>query len=234
MVLPAASNYITLSNVQTEFGGSAPINISEYYAGGSYVSASVTGVPTSGYISLAHFFGKSVPAPVGPATNVVQNPNFTSTASWTSSVGFGATDTNSVLYNSSKPVVITSDASSTYTSYLLFSYPQNQTVTQTVALTTPRSSYTFSYQVAGKQNGTNPVLDKFYANVAFKNAANTTIHTIGTTTYSDVTTQTWSSRTFTTSTDVSSATTAVITLSGYDNGYWNGNYGARFTQISLV
>lgn len=64
MVLPSANNYITLSNVQAEFGGVAPISFSEYYAGGAYVSASVTGIPSSGYISFSSFAGKSA-APSG-------------------------------------------------------------------------------------------------------------------------------------------------------------------------
>lgn len=46
-----SSGPISLANVQTEFGGSAPISISEYY-GVSYV-------PTSGTISLSNFYGAS-------------------------------------------------------------------------------------------------------------------------------------------------------------------------------
>ena len=47
-----ASGAISLSNVQTEFGGSNPISISEYYG-------KATGIPASGQISLSHFYGKS-------------------------------------------------------------------------------------------------------------------------------------------------------------------------------
>lgn len=46
------SGAISLANVQTEFGGSNPISISEYYGVDS-------GVPTSGTISLSNFYGKS-------------------------------------------------------------------------------------------------------------------------------------------------------------------------------
>lgn len=55
------SGAITLQNVQTEFGGSNPIGINEYYAGGSYVPSGTSGtygsVPSSGTISLQNFYG---------------------------------------------------------------------------------------------------------------------------------------------------------------------------------
>jgi hypothetical protein len=55
------SGAISLANVQTEFGGSNPISLSEYYAGGTYVPAGTTGtngaVPSSGTISLNKFYG---------------------------------------------------------------------------------------------------------------------------------------------------------------------------------
>ena len=47
-----SSGAISLANVQTEFGGSNPIGINEYYG----VAA---GVPASGTISLNDFYGKS-------------------------------------------------------------------------------------------------------------------------------------------------------------------------------
>jgi hypothetical protein len=53
------SGTITLSNVQTEFGGTNPISLSEYYAGGLYVALAVTGVPTSGTISMNNLRNKT-------------------------------------------------------------------------------------------------------------------------------------------------------------------------------
>jgi hypothetical protein len=54
---------LTLADIQTEFGGSNPISLSEYYAGGSLVPGSTTGtygaVPTSGAISIRNFYGTS-------------------------------------------------------------------------------------------------------------------------------------------------------------------------------
>ena len=62
MTLPS-SGPLTLANIQTEFGGSNPISLSEYYAGGSYVPAGTSGtygaVPSSGTISIRNFYGTS-------------------------------------------------------------------------------------------------------------------------------------------------------------------------------
>lgn len=56
MALPS-SGAISLANIQTEFGGSNPISLSEYYRGGAYVTDNNTGVPTSGAIQLDDFYG---------------------------------------------------------------------------------------------------------------------------------------------------------------------------------
>ena len=62
MTLPT-SGPLTLADIQTEFGGSNPISMSEYYAGGSYVPAGTSGtygaVPSSGAISIRNFYGTS-------------------------------------------------------------------------------------------------------------------------------------------------------------------------------
>jgi hypothetical protein len=46
------SGAISLSDIQSEFGGSNPISLSEYYGAAS-------GIPTSGAISLSNFYGAS-------------------------------------------------------------------------------------------------------------------------------------------------------------------------------
>jgi hypothetical protein len=58
MVLQS-SGQISLANLATEFGDSAPHSLSEFYRGGGLVSNSATNsnVPTSGTISLANFYG---------------------------------------------------------------------------------------------------------------------------------------------------------------------------------
>ena len=50
---------ISLSNLQTTFGGSTPINLNSYYQGGSIMGPGVypATVPTSGAISLSNFIG---------------------------------------------------------------------------------------------------------------------------------------------------------------------------------
>ena len=56
MALPA-SGAISLANIQTEFGGSTPTSISEYYRGGGLVTSNNTGVPETGQISISNFYG---------------------------------------------------------------------------------------------------------------------------------------------------------------------------------
>lgn len=53
------SGAISLANVQSEFGGSNPISINEYYRGGANVpnSSANSSIPTSGTISLSNFYG---------------------------------------------------------------------------------------------------------------------------------------------------------------------------------
>lgn len=67
MSLPA-SGPIALSTIQAEFGGSAPISLSEYYAAGLYVPAVTPLVPKSGQVSVSAYRGKSV--------NVLVTPNY--------------------------------------------------------------------------------------------------------------------------------------------------------------
>lgn len=73
------SGAISLGDVQTEFGGSNPISISEYYGVD-------TGVPGSGTISLSDFYGTSnvdvTPDAItwgtlGPGSGVSLSPTFT-------------------------------------------------------------------------------------------------------------------------------------------------------------
>ena len=60
MALPS-SGAISWSMIQTEFGGSNPINISEYYRGGALVpnTAANAAVPTAGAIKASDFYGAS-------------------------------------------------------------------------------------------------------------------------------------------------------------------------------
>lgn len=66
MTLPSSGS-LSMADIQAEFGGSNPISLSEYYAGGAYVPSGTTGtngaVPSSGAISLSHFYGTSASIP---------------------------------------------------------------------------------------------------------------------------------------------------------------------------
>lgn len=62
MAIPS-SGPVSFSAIQTEFGGSNPIGLNEYYAGGANVPSGTSGtygaVPTSGTISVRNFYGTS-------------------------------------------------------------------------------------------------------------------------------------------------------------------------------
>ena len=67
MTLPA-SGPLAMTDIQTEFGGTNPIGMNEYYAGGGLVPAGTTGtfgaVPSSGALSVQNFYGTSNYIPV--------------------------------------------------------------------------------------------------------------------------------------------------------------------------
>lgn len=56
MTLPCSPNPISFDNIQTEFGGSHPISLTEYYS-------RAAGIPASGEISASHFRCKSAYIP---------------------------------------------------------------------------------------------------------------------------------------------------------------------------
>lgn len=82
-----SSGAISLNDIQTVFGGTNPIGMNEYYAGGVNVPAETSGIPTSGTIAINQFYGKSKTTP--PGTTV-----FTSvgTTSWTAPAGITRVD----------------------------------------------------------------------------------------------------------------------------------------------
>lgn len=54
-----SSGPLGLLDIQNEFGGSNPIGIDEYYAGGPFVAAGTAGIPSSGVIGIGDFYNKS-------------------------------------------------------------------------------------------------------------------------------------------------------------------------------
>ena len=67
MTLPA-SGPLAMTDIQTEFGGTNPIGLNEYYAGGGLVPPGTSGtygaVPSSGALSIQNFYGTSNYIPV--------------------------------------------------------------------------------------------------------------------------------------------------------------------------
>ena len=100
MALPT-SGPLSLSDIQTEFGGSNPISLSEYYAGGAYVPAGTTGtngpVPSSGTISISNFYGTSnIPALsvfAGSVLGTNNGPSNSGPVSTSGSLPFGTPNT---------------------------------------------------------------------------------------------------------------------------------------------
>lgn len=85
MALPSTGE-LALTDIQTEFGGSNPISLSEYYAGGSYVASGTSGtngaVPTSGEIAVSDFYGtqSGITITVTEGTTSIINHNASSNA----------------------------------------------------------------------------------------------------------------------------------------------------------
>lgn len=70
MAIKHTGSSLSLTEIQAEFGGSDPISITEYYAGGSYVPAGTVGypngstgaavaIPSSGQINVSNFYGST-------------------------------------------------------------------------------------------------------------------------------------------------------------------------------
>lgn len=125
-----SSGAISLADVQTEFGGSNPIGINEYYG----VAA---GVPASGTISLANFYGKSAIPPI----NWTNNPRTLGTSETNSS----SNDTASFTGNTVTPgasskfnIVITTSSGGQISLRYYVSGSLNTTWTTTTSLSPPQ------------------------------------------------------------------------------------------------
>lgn len=124
MTLPS-SGPLSLTDIQTEFGGSNPASLSEYYAGGSYVPAGTSGtygaVPSSGTISIQNFYGTSA----GPTYWIIYSSTGLGGANW----GFSGAAYNGSLYLAGSPDL--SGSTSVYNSYILKTSTQPSTITYT-------------------------------------------------------------------------------------------------------
>ena len=57
MAIQSSGDDLQFREIQTEFGGSNPIAISEYYRGGDNVPSGASDVPASGQILMSDFYG---------------------------------------------------------------------------------------------------------------------------------------------------------------------------------
>ena len=102
MAIPS-SGPLSLDDIQTEFGGTNPIDLSEYYAGGANVPPGTTGdsgpIPTSGEIAVGEFYGSSNRVPIVISnTGTTLRANIYTLASADPTYSAGITD---VVYNNS-------------------------------------------------------------------------------------------------------------------------------------
>jgi len=91
-----SSGAISLNDIQTEFGGTNPISMSEYYRGGSFVTDNNTGVPTSGTIDMGDFYGSAKLFSFTISTNT-QEANLSTLAT---AAGWNGTDSVSATISS--------------------------------------------------------------------------------------------------------------------------------------
>jgi hypothetical protein len=102
MALPG-SGELSLSAIQTEFGGSNPIALSEYYRGGAYVGDGAPNVPTSGAIALNTFYS----AEAALVLNITSNTSNYNILTAATAAGYdAATDTIPIIVNVAVDVVV--------------------------------------------------------------------------------------------------------------------------------
>lgn len=62
--MPIPTSTTSFANIQNELGGTIPISLSEYYNVSGKFGFGITGIPTSGQLSVNNFRGKSKPSQV--------------------------------------------------------------------------------------------------------------------------------------------------------------------------
>lgn len=98
--MPIGTTDIDFSEIQTEFGGSSPISLNEYYSNGLYVPKGHTLNKTSGAISTADFSGKRQCYSFITDASQIQydkyGNNIGTMYGWTGSGGIGSINTTNV------------------------------------------------------------------------------------------------------------------------------------------
>jgi hypothetical protein len=142
MAIPS-SGPVTFTDIQTEFGGSNPIGLSEYYAGGGLVPPGTSGtngpVPSSGAISVANFYGTTAAsAPVNTvAPAVTGSATFGSTLTTTDGTWTGV-PTPSFTYQWQR--VTTNISGATSSTYVLVQADIGNTIRCVVTATNTAGS----------------------------------------------------------------------------------------------
>lgn len=127
MALPL-SGPLSLANIQTEFGGTNPISLSEYYRGGALVANGIpqnANIATSGEINIGSFYGAQT-AFVFTSVITANTNNYNLTTRLTSA-GWGGTSPVVVNISINSGVVISSTASTT-SAFIIGSYPAGSVV----------------------------------------------------------------------------------------------------------
>lgn len=218
-------NQSSSNTFQVYFDGSLILTYNDSSYSG-YVSSSGPywgfGSRTGG--ATGDFFLRRLQVGTSPAiTSVVTNGSFTNgTTGWSSATGWATWGSGS------QPSTTPSGSEG----LLGFSYADGQSVTQTITGLRSQYSWTFKFSVKSisLQGGQN---DIYSAYVTFYNSSNTPLQTIGYNYSTTLNFTDYREYAFTSTTDLTSATKAIITLTGKDNGSWGGQYGPGMSRISL-
>lgn len=124
-----ASGAIALSQIQTEFGGSNPISLSEYYRNGAYVPPGATAIPTSGAIDISDFYGASNQFAFS-ITSTQTNADIRSLA-----ITAGWDQSTPLIANVDEGVVLYSNSTSTGGAVVSGSFPSGVTIVNSGAIT---------------------------------------------------------------------------------------------------
>jgi hypothetical protein len=170
------------------------------------------------------FYVRRVQVGTSPAiTSVVTNGSFTNgTTGWSSATGWASWGSGS------QPSTTPSGSEG----LLGFSYSDGQSITQTITGLASQRSWTFKFSVKSLilQGGAN---DIYSAYVTFYNSSNSPLETIGYSSSQTLNFTDYREYAFTSTTNLTSATKAIITLTGKDMGTWGGQYGPGMSRISL-
>ena len=145
MTLPNSGS-LALSQIQSEFGGSNPISLSEYYRGGPLVASipNTSPIPSSGTIAVSNFYGTSSSIPSD--LNLAYRWGYTSTGgkfptnTYSPNLSGGNWNDNSLVSNSVPATV--ADHRSIQT-FLTFNANFNFTSTIPASFFSGLSAYTF-------------------------------------------------------------------------------------------